>query len=605
MPTPSADAPLVTRFAPSPTGHLHVGGARTALFCWAFAKRQGGRFLIRIEDTDQARSSDESARGILDDLAWLGITWDDGPTLGALGGDSRPVGPYFQAQRLAIYNAYIEHLVRLGRAYPAFETSEQLEADRKAAAARKATYKYPRPADVVFGVFNAERWARAQRGEAHVVRFAMPDSEVRVEDQVLGTVKFARGEVDDLVIRKADGFPTYHFAVVIDDELMGVTHVLRAQEHLMNTPRHVALQGALTRLRDDRDAGSGSDGTKFRTPVYAHLPLIFNPDGTKMSKRDKAKAARKSAKDALSKDATLVGDEGAKVAALAGRAGVEAPTLRGFLDAESDSPETAAALGRALGLTLPEIEVWDYRASGYLPEAIVNYLALLGWSPGLKAADGKDVEKFDLAFLCAHFDLERIGKTPAKFDRAKLQSFNGDAIAQLSDEAFVTRLRAWAAQFEPALDAQLAGLAARDPQRLARVVGVAKGRCKTLRDFGRVVAFALVDDEALAFDPAAMAKHLGAGAAAASAPRELLAAFVQTLRAHADQRGAVEPASIDAWIKEQAEQRGMKLGDVAQPLRVALTGGTTSPGLGDVVAILGRASSVRRVERCLGTPVGA
>jgi glutamyl/glutaminyl-tRNA synthetase len=588
---PMPDQPqTVTRFAPSPTGHLHVGGARTALFCWAFAKQTGGRFMIRIEDTDAARSSDESARGILDDLAWLGIGWDDGPTLtreggAAIGGDDRHVGPFFQAQRVAIYNAYIEHLLNVGRAYPAFESGEELDAARKAAAAKKQTFKYPRPADVVPGQRPEARIERARAGEKHVVRFLMPEHGITVQDQILGEVKFAAGEVDDFVIRKADGLPTYHFAVVIDDELMGVTHVLRAQEHLINTPRHVALQQALTRLTDDRDAGRGTTGRAFRTPAYAHLPLICNPDGSKMSKRDKAKAARKAVKDALAKPGTTL-----TPASAASRAGLDEAVLSAFLAGDTDAVEIAEALAGPFGVSLPEIEVWDYRQSGYLPEAIVNFLALLGWSSGQKSADGKDLEQFDMGFLAKHFALERIGKAPAKFDRVKLLSFNGDYLARLSDEAFERRLRAWASEHQADLPAKLGVLA---PDRLAMLVRMGKPRCKTLREFARVIAFALVADDAVEFDPAAVEKHLKAEGGAGAA---LLAAFRERLM-------AVEPfesGPIDAALAALVAEKGVKIGAVAQAVRIAATGGTVSPPLGETLAALGRASVLRRIERCLG-----
>nr|HRJ50896.1 glutamate--tRNA ligase family protein [Phycisphaerales bacterium] len=413
------------------------GGARSALFCWAFARRArrdgiDGRFLIRIEDTDQTRSSDESARGILEDLAWLGIEWDDGPELKVagessrsgetggtrtIGGDPRGVGPFFQARRVALYNAHIDALAHAGRAYPAFETPEELDARRRDAIAAKRTYRYERPADVLPGVFHEQRWSRARSGERHVVRFVFPEEEVIVHDSILGDVRTAPGELDDLVIRKADGFPTYHFAVVIDDELMGVTHVLRAQEHLANTPRHVAMQRALRRL---------DNGRPFTVPVYGHMPVICNMDGSKMSKRDKAKAARKAARDAMARDPSIT------AATLGSQTGMGEPAVSGFLAGENDSAQTAEALAGRFNVPLPEIEIWDFRRSGYLPEVIVNFVALLGWNPGMKDADGKDLEKFDLPFIAEHFSIDRVGRSSSKFDRAKLLSFNADAIAAMT-----------------------------------------------------------------------------------------------------------------------------------------------------------------------------
>ncbi|MFO0835612.1 MAG: glutamate--tRNA ligase [Phycisphaerales bacterium] len=569
----------VTRFAPSPTGHLHIGGARSALFCWAYAKRMGGRFMLRIEDTDAARSSDESARGIMEDLAWLGIEWDDGPSLTTRGGrmigaGARDVGGYFQARRVPIYNRYIEQLVRAGRAYPAFETSEEIETQRKAAVAAKQTYRYPRPAEIEFGVFNAAlvaRWARACAGEPHVIRFAAPREEIVVPDQVLGDVKIAAGELDDFVIRKGDGFPTYHFAVVIDDQTMGVTHVMRAQEHLANTPRHVALQRA---LRDEKT------GEAFRTPGYAHMPLIFNMDGSKMSKRDKAKFARKAAKDAIAKDAAA---KGRLVA------GTELPerTITDFLAAETDAVEIAEKVGRFMNLTLPEVEVHDFRANGYIPEAIVNFLALLGWNPGMKTADGKDLEKFDMKFIAEHFSIERIGRTNAKFDRAKLLSFNGDAIGAMSDAEFAGRWRSWCEEFEPEF---AKAVPAGGWETLGRAV---KARAKTLRDGVKASAFLMLNDNSYPFDQAAVAKNLAANEGAGLK-------MVRTVRDRLADVGPFEAGIIHSILEQLAQQSG-GMGAVAQPIRVALTGSAVSPPLGETLAVLGRARTLARLDRCLRT----
>jgi glutamyl-tRNA synthetase len=649
--TPS---PIITRFAPSPTGHLHIGGARTALFCWAFAKRaemehvarggragEGGRFMIRIEDTDQARSSEESARGILEDLAWLGIEWDDGPlfrvprlcepgakthpekTPGSesrathtIGAHSRDVGSYFQAQRAAagIYNAYIESLVKSGHAYPAFESNEEIDALRKEYVARKQTFKYPRPADVQLGVFNEQRWKRALAGERHVIRFAMDADAVVVHDQVLGDVKIAPGEVDDFVIRKADNFPTYHFAVVIDDELMGVTHILRAQEHLANTPRHVAMQRALKRIEP------GFEGQPFRPPLYAHMPLIFNMDGTKMSKRDKAKVARAAAKRfvaAFSEDEFFRRFE---QTALEGH-GIEASVILSpseakanfgeFIQGKSDSPFWAAVISRMLDIPLPEIEVFDFRAAGYLPEAITNFLSLLGWNPGMKQPDGKDLEKFDNTFLAQHFALDRIGKTNAKFDRNKLLSFNADAIGKLTDADFASRWRAFLAEYEP--DA-LAKLDARGPQAALILATIIKPRAKTLRDALTAARFALTSDTDYPFDPKSLAKlNGGPGASPGTGPsaatispapsgRELLAAARTALAAIPDSTWS--PPTLHTTLEHLAAQLHLgtdnaAVGKLAQPLRIAVTGTGVSPGIAETLAILGKPSTLARIDRCL------
>ena len=536
--------------------------------------------MIRIEDTDQARSSEESARGILEDLAWLGIDWDDGPrleykpvggTARVIGGDERGVAPYFQAQRVGLYNQHLERLVRSGRAYPAFEANEEIEAQRKIAVAAKRTYRYPRPADIEFGVFNAalaDRWKRAQAGERHVMRFAVPHEEIVVHDQILGDVRTAAGELDDFVIRKADGFPTYHFAVVVDDELMGVTHVLRAKEHLTNTPRHVALQKALG----------------FRIPFYGHMPVICNMDGSKMSKRDKAKAARKAAKDAMAKD------KGVTAAAIALATGLDAGLVAQFIAADNDSLEIAEALGRHFKVTLPEIEIWDFRKSGYLPGAIVNFIALLGWNPGMKLADGKDMERFDMAFMAEHFSIDRIGKGDPKFDRNKLLSFNADAIGALPEAEFVERWMAWLAEHEPEAHSKALRLTQEQLLVLARAL---KPRAKTLRDALRAAGFALVADDGYAFDAGAVEKTLRAGGGTGLG---LLTEFKPRLSA----LSAWTPAAITGLIDGFAKEKGMpNPGGIAQPLRVALTGSSVSPGLGETMAVLGKRSTLDRLERCL------
>lgn len=514
----------------------------------------------------------------MEDLAWLGVLWDEGPVLRGsgreVGGDPRGVGPFFQAQRLGLYNSYVESLVKAGRAYPAFEGNEELEAKRKAAVAAKRTYRYERPVDVKAGEFNEARWKRALGGEAHVVRFLALNEPIVVPDEVLGDVKIAAGELDDFVIRKADGMPTYHFAVVIDDEMMGVTHVLRAQEHLANTPRHVALQGALKRL----DNGAG-----FRTPVYGHMPLIFNMDATKMGKRDKAKAARAALKGAMQKNPAVT------TASVASAAGIDAAGLAGFLAGDNDSLDTAERIAKHFKIALPEIQVNDFRENGYLPEAITNFLGLLGWNPGMKLADGKDLEKFDMAFLGTHFSLARIGKTNAKFDRAKLLSFNADAIGAMTEEAFADRWLAWMKEYEPRMYEKAAAM---ERGRLLILARALKPRAKTLRDALRPAAFAFVEDDGYEFDKAAVEKNLTGNGGAGMG---MLGEFVPRLEGIE----AWTPEAITHAIEIFAKEKGMaNPGGIAQPLRVALTGTSVSPGLGETMAVLGKASSLARIARC-------
>lgn len=545
---------VFTRFAPSPTGHLHVGGARTALFCWAFAKGRGGRFLLRVEDTDQKRSSEAAVAGILEDLAWLGIAWDEGPEHDGLGGDPRGVGPFFQADRVDIYNAALAELLERGRAYPAFETAEELDAKRKTAQDANGTYRYDRAA---LDIPEEERLSRMLAGEPHVVRFKAPDHDVVVADSVLGEVRFAAGELDDFVIRKADGFPTYHFAVVVDDEAMGVTHVLRGQEHLQNTPRHVALQQALG----------------YRTPVYAHLPLIFNPDNSKMSKRDKDKAVR-----AFCKEHKVTTPPAGTIGGGAFSAWME--------DKRSQLPtDDLRALAEAIGFTPPEIDVEDFRRSGYLPNVLCNYLALLGWNPGEKNEDGTDLERFGMDDLASKFDLPRIGKSASKFDREKLMAFNADEIQnRMGDGPFADAWRTWLERYDRATLEALG-------DRLPVAAAAARQRTRVLREASGVVRFALADG--VDFDEKAVEKVLLKNAGEGLAVLRELAPVLE----------GVEPFkadAIEAAIKHWCEARGLGMGKAAQPLRVAMTGGTVSPGLGQTLELVGKAGVLGRIERCVG-----
>lgn len=555
---------VITRFAPSPTGHLHIGGARTALLCWAYAQRAqkeggNGRFLLRIEDTDQARSSESSTRGILEDLAWLGIDWADGPTVEhdghTIGGDDRGVGPYYQSQRLDLYNQHIDQLIESDHAYPAFETPEELEAKRKEAIDAKVGYKYDREA---LQIPREERMKRMAAGEPHVVRLRMPDEPIAVHDQILGDVTVGPDEFDDFIIRKRDGFPTYHLAVVVDDALMGVTHVLRGQEHLINTPRHIAIQRALG----------------FSIPTYAHLPLIFNADGSKMSKRDKDKTAKKAVKDANLSTSPIEGLSDADFA-------------KWLKDKTRQLPsDQLLTLAGMLRVHLPEIDVEDFRRAGYLPEALNNYLALLGWNPKAKNPDGTDVEHFDMDYLAANYSFEGMGKGQAKFDRVKLLSFNGDAIAQLSDEEFAKRWHQWATSYDAALCARFS---ATDMLMLAPAV---KTRCKTLADGRDVVGFAFIADDAIEYDGKALHKALLKGDAKGL---EMLKLFVDEL----DSIDPFTPEAIEQGVAAFCEKHEVGMGKVAQPIRVAVTGGPVSPPLGQTLAIIGKAAVSARIQRCI------
>ncbi len=482
-----------TRFAPSPTGHLHVGGARTALFCWAYAKGRHGAFILRIEDTDQKRSSEAATAAMMEDLKWLGIDWDE--------------GPFYQSQRLDLYRRHADGLVKRGLAAL----------------------------------------------DAGAVRFRVPRSgAVSFRDEVRGEVSVSAAELEDFVIIKADGYPTYHFAVVVDDELMGVTHVIRAQEHLSNTPRHILLQEALG----------------FRRPVYAHISLIFNPDGSKMSKRDKDRILRKAVEERGTDRAACISEE-------------QWGWWRSSGDHQLDL-ESAERLADALGLRLPEIDVEDFRRAGYLPEVMVNYLALLGWSPG------ESVEKFSRAFLVEHFDLGRVIKSPARFDRDKLLAFNLDAIQAMLPAEFRTKLAEHGRRYHADFVSRLGGdfdLFARSNQ----------ARSKTLDDPYRSCRFLMVPDDEIVYE---RSKGVQKALAGAQHPNgyERLEAMLPLLEGLGEWTVERLEEAVSAYAQQHA---GGQLGGIAQPLRIAVTGGTVSPAIFETLALLGRDSTINRIRRCL------
>jgi glutamyl-tRNA synthetase len=551
MPSP----PLVTRFAPSPSGHLHVGGARTALFCWAYARGRDGSFILRIEDTDRKRTSSKASLGFFEDLKWLGIDWDQGPEFEGWGGGAN--GPYFQSERLPIYDRHLTELIEAGKAYRAFERPEELEADRAKARAEKRTYRYDRAA-LALDAQTVERYLA--EGRPHVVRLRVPDEgEVVFRDEVLGEIRTSCAELDDFVIRKADGYPTYHFAVVVDDEAMGVTHVIRGQEHLKNTTKHVLIQDALG----------------FARPVYAHVSTIANPDQSKMSKRDKDKTLR-----AVVQERGLDGPPPAGDGSMA----VSADRWSWWLEAKDHQLELdeAQRLAEALDVKLPEINVDDFRRAGYLPEVLLNYLALLGWSPG------SDVEKFDRHFLTERFDLDRIVKAPARFDRDKLLAFNLDAIQVMDPDEFVLRYREHCAAYHPEFVERLS------PEAFAMLARANQPRSKTLDDTIASSRFFLIDDAAVEYEQTkAVRKALRGGPPSG----------LDHLEAILPQLEACETwdvASVERVLEDYASAHADgKLGKVAQPLRIAVSGGTISPAIYETLVILGNASVLGRVRRCL------
>jgi glutamyl-tRNA synthetase len=481
--------PVVTRFAPSPTGELHIGGARTALFAWAFARHHEGRFLLRFEDTDLARSSEASAKRIEEDLRWLGITWDN---------DTIPR----QSQRLERYNAVVQQLLDAGKAY--------------------------------------------EDGDA--VRFKHGTTTTFV-DAVYGEITVPGDNCEDFIIRKGDAggrMPTFHLAVVVDDYDFRTTRVIRGQEHLTNTVKHAALYDALGWPR----------------PQWVHLPSIMNPGGSKMSKRDKAKTARTAAK-ALGWPAPGLND----------------PLLQAFLEGDNNDADITQRIATELQLKLPEIEVADFRRSGYLPEVICNYIALLGWNPG------NDLERFSRETLVEKFSLDRINKANSTFDREKLAAFNQANLIAMPLGDFTKALREHFTAYHPS---QLESLG----EHFDTFAAIYQQRSRTLSDPATLGRFFF--EAPSQYDDKAVKKNLnkndGEGLKALSATREALAKVDPFDAQHVH-------AALDAlWPTLPGAKN---IGAVAQPLRLALTGSTVSPEIGPTLAVLGKEEVLLRIDACL------
>jgi glutamyl-tRNA synthetase len=460
--------PVRVRFAPSPTGHLHVGGARTALFNWAFARRHGGTFILRIEDTDRSRSTEEYIEYILDALRWLGLDWDEGP----------PAPGYRQTERAGIYRAHAERLLAAGHAYRCRCTPDMLDAAREEAQRRGETFRYPgtcRDADV-------PAW------EPHALRLRTPrDGQTVVEDVIHGAVAFDNATLDDWILVRSDGTPTYNFCNVVDDVSMTITHVIRGNDHLSNTPKQVQCYAAFG----------------YPTPAFAHIPMILGADKSRLSKRHGATS------------------------------------------------------------------VQAFRDAGILPEAMVNYLARLGWSHG-------DQEIFAREDLIRDFDLSQVGKAGAVFDPAKLEWLSSHWIRAASGERLAALLR-------PFLEREGLPVPA-DLGWLARVVETLKERASTLVDMARQAAFYL--ERPRQYDPQATAKFWKAAAA------ERYALLVKRLEAHPD----TEPGSLELLYRGLAAELGLKLVDLAQLTRIALTGRTASPPIFEVMSILGKDETLARLR---------
>jgi glutamyl-tRNA synthetase len=536
---------IITRFAPSPTGYLHVGGARTALFNWLLARHTGGQFLLRIEDTDLARSTEDATRQLVEDLQWLGLQWDNAELV-------------HQSKRLDIYNRIIDDLLARGLAYEAWESIEELNAMRQQAERARRPFLYRRQ------TYTPEQLAQFQaEGRKPVIRFVMPVKEHRFHDVVLGKeVVQPANESQDFIIRKTDGMPTYHFGVVVDDADMGITHVLRGLEHLKNTFNHIALQEALG----------------YPRPTYAHLSVMLNPEtGEKLSKRDRDRRIRKRVQEWMRSTKRTVEDVAAASALSAGRLTEWLNTDTMQLDL-AEQPKIMAVVGLSEA-DLPEVMVHDFRKNGYAPEVLLNFLALQGWSPG------GDREAMSVEEMVQLFSLDRINSSNPKFNREKLRSFSTDFFAKASPERLVAGMRDFLAVHP---DSPLQG--ASDDQ--LRAVLAMNAGFHILREVEEKSRFFFVPDDALIYEPAAsdkvLKKNQGQGLAALHDILPVLQG-VTTWSA----------AEIESAIKHFCDERGLGLGKVAQPIRVAVSGGAISPPIFETLEFLGKERTVARIERCL------
>jgi glutamyl-tRNA synthetase len=486
------------RMAPSPTGPLHIGTARTSLYNFLAARHEGGTYVLRIEDTDLARSTVEFERDIIDNLHWLGITWDEGPQV-AGGEDIGPHAPYRQSQRFERYAGEADRLLASGAAYRCWCTPEELEAVRREQAANKQPPRYNRRC---LNLTDPERAAMAAERGQGAIRFKVEPVTIRFDDLIRGEVEFDNALLGDFVIVRNDGIPLYHFTVVIDDEEMEITDIVRGEDHLSNTPKHIALIRALG----------------YREPRFGHIPLILNADRSKMSKRK------------------------------------------------------------------TQMAITGYREDGYLPEALVNFIAFLGWSPGTEE------EIFSLDELAKRFELSKVHKGGAVFDRDRLDHLNGVYIRALTDEQLALRLR-------PRVPVAVAD------EDLLRMVPLVKERLVRLGDVVDLLGFAWEPDEVVASWYAAELLSPRKGG-----PAEAMAAL-EGARAVLDE---VDEADFSADLLEQrfreaADAAGVKAGDFFSPLRVAVTGRTVSPPLFASLELLGRERSLARVDLALAklAPVAA
>jgi glutamyl-tRNA synthetase len=470
------------RFAPSPTGFLHVGGLRTALYNYLFARKHNGVFILRIEDTDRNRYVPGAVENLIRTLGWAGLQYDEGPVRGGA------FGPYIQSERLARYKECAEELIRNGHAYYDFLDREDDEEQEKSGEEAPEQPRIARRATLLSG---EEVRRKLEAGDPAAVRMKVPDgATIAFDDVIRGHVEFASDLVNDQVILKSDGYPTYHLANVVDDHFMGITHVIRGEEWLPSTPKHVLLY----------------DYFGWQKPVFAHLPLLLNPDRTKLSKRQ--------------------GD----------------------------------------------VAVEDYQKKGYLPDALVNFIALLGWNPG----DEREI--FTLEELTREFSLERVGKSGAVFNTDKLNSVNKQYVRTKTDRELVDIVR-------PVLEE--GGITGFSDDYLGHVIRLTKERVTTLRDFAETGDFFFADPAR--YDEEARKKNWKA-----ESPK-YVGAVLEALRSVE----AFSAPAVEDVLRKTAEQLGVGPGKLIHPVRLATTGKSTGPGLFELMEVLGKEACVRRLERAL------
>lgn len=471
------------RFAPSPTGTLHIGGARTFLFNWLFARKCGGKMVLRLEDTDIDRSSEVSAKGIVEGLKWLGLDWDEGPDKGG------PYGPYRQSERLHIYQQYITRLLDEGKAYYCFCSADELAMEREAAQKAKIDYKYSGKCRFLTPEQVQEN---LNKGLKHTIRFKVPQNGVSiVHDLVRGDVEFSNNIFDDFIIVKSNGWPTYNFAVVIDDAAMAITHVIRAEEHLSNTPKQLFLYEALG----------------LPQPLFAHVSMILAPDRSKLSKRHGATS------------------------------------------------------------------VQEFRDQGYLPETLVNYLALLGWSTG------EDVDIMSVEEMLARFDLNNMVRSPAIYDIRKLTWMNGHYITNYDLVKIVSLVLD---KTPPSWRRNI------NREYLTRAVDLLRNRSKTINEIVENIAYFFVHPDS--YDQKGVRKYFS---------HEQSQNYLKIILNLIKELGNYDSGSIESAFRECADKLGIKAAELIHPTRLALTGLTATPGLFEIMELLGKDECIKRLTAAI------